>query len=50
MPSIIVRDQQTNEIVHTIDVTGKSKKDIDRLERGLAINFDFERYMFGLDE
>ena len=50
MTNIVIRDQETNEIVHSIDVTGKTKKEIEKVEMGLARNFDFGRFMFGTEE
>lgn len=50
MPSIVIRDQKTNEIVHEIDVTGRTESEINRIQLGLSLNFDFERFMFGVEE
>lgn len=47
MSSIVIRRQDTGEEVRRIDTTGKSDAQIDRIEMGLSINFDFDNYMYG---
>lgn len=50
MSQIVVRDQDTNAIVHTIDVSGKSEREVEKIERGLLRQMDTDRYMFGVEE
>ena len=42
--AILIKDRITKEIVHKIDVTGKSENQINKVIAGLAINFDFDKY------
>lgn len=46
---IVVRRVADGTVAHRIDVTGKRAEDVERIERGLAINFDFSRYMFATE-
>ena len=48
--AILIKDQITKEIVHKIDVTGKSENQINKVIAGLAINFDFDKYFFDESE
>lgn len=49
MSAIVIRTYDGEE-VDRFDVTGKSERQIERIENGLAINFDFDSYTFGLEE
>lgn len=49
MPDIVVRTHEGGE-VHRIDINGKDERQIEKIERGLAINFDFDRFTFGVEE
>lgn len=37
-------DLKTCEVVQTVDVTGKSERDRDRIERGMLMRVDRERF------
>lgn len=39
-----ITDIGTREVVETVDVTGKSECAIERIERGMLINMDRERF------
>lgn len=49
MPDIVVRTHEGEE-VDRIDINGKDERQIEKIERGLAINFDFDRFTFGVEE
>lgn len=42
--SIDVVDCETDEVVSRVNVAGKSERMIDRVEAGMAINMNHERY------
>lgn len=46
MSKIVIHSRATDEVVHEIDTTGRSERELDRIERGLAMQFDFERYSY----
>ena len=37
-------------VVHRVDVTGKSERNIDRVENGMAINLDHSEYYLEVKE
>jgi hypothetical protein len=37
-------------VVHRVDVTGKSERNIDRIENGMAINLDHSEYYLEVKE
>ena len=41
---ILVKDILTGEIVHRVDVTGKSENNIERCMRGMLINMNRDKY------
>lgn len=41
---IVIWATKDGSEVHRIDVTGKTNRQLDRVERGLTINFNFESY------
>ena len=40
----------TGKIVHEIDVTGKSQREIEKIIRGMLINMDRDEYCVGINE
>lgn len=50
MSKIVIREQDTNTIVHTIDVSNKNESEIEKIERGLLRQMDSDRFMFGVEE
>lgn len=46
MSKIVIRSRDTEEVAHEIDTTGKTERQLERIERGLAMQFNFERYCY----
>ena len=44
MEQIHIRELMTEKIVHSVDVTGKSKRQMERVSDGMAINLNHEKY------
>lgn len=47
MAALVVRDVETDEEVRRLDVTGKSERQIEKIERGMLRQMDTERYHVG---
>lgn len=41
---IEVIERKTGQVIHTVDCRGKSPATVDRVESGMWINMDMERY------
>jgi len=39
-----VVDIETGDVAHTVDVKGKSENHVDRVERGMLMQMDVERF------
>jgi hypothetical protein len=51
MAAIVVRDIETNEEIHRIELRdGSTDREIEKAERGLARNFDFDRFVYGVEQ
>lgn len=44
MSALIIRDLDTDSEIKRIDTTGKSERQIEKLERGMSINLDHGSY------
>lgn len=44
MSALIIKSRATDEEIHRIDTTGKSADQIARVEEGMSINFNWEKY------
>jgi hypothetical protein len=44
MRKIVIRSYDTDEIVKEFDVTGRTEREIDKLDRGLNINLSSDFY------
>ena len=47
MAALVIRDIETDEEVRRLDVTGKSERQIEKIERGMLRQMDTERYYVG---
>lgn len=50
MPNLYVRDFKTRSLIHTINVTGKSWNQVEKIELGMLRNMDTEKYFIDDDE
>jgi hypothetical protein len=48
--AFVIRDLTTSEEIDRIDVSGKGERQIEKIERGLAMRLDFARFYFGLED
>jgi hypothetical protein len=48
--AITIRRIEDGVVVRRIDVSGKTDRQIERIEDGLSINFNFDDFMFGVEE
>lgn len=44
---LVIKNLKTGEIVRRFDVTGKSERQIEKIERGALINMDTDRFCIG---
>lgn len=44
---LVVRSLETQEEVRRIDVTGRGERALERIERGLLMQMDTDRFYFG---
>lgn len=42
--TIEVREYGTDKAIHSVDVSGKSRSHIDRVERGMNINLNHDKF------
>lgn len=50
MATLVIRDIETDEEVRRLDVTGKSERQIEKIERGMLRQMDTERYYVGEED
>ena len=48
--NIVIMERETNNIIHKVDVTGKSDRIIDKIEDGMNINLNHDLYFTTLQE
>jgi hypothetical protein len=48
--AITIRRIEDGVVVRRIDVSGKTDRQIERIEDGLSINFNFDDFYFGVEE
>lgn len=41
---IEVYDKKTQEVIHTVDVTGKTMSQAEKVEDGIHVNLDYKKY------
>lgn len=50
MAALVIRSIDTGEEVRRVDVTGKSDRQIERIERGILTQMDTDKYTVGEED
>ena len=50
MTALVVREIATRKEVHRLDVTGKTERQIERIERVMLTNMDRDRFTVGEED